>query len=86
MLTWSRQTPNVAFMSLIQQPMAFVKTQTHIFFLWYPRFREALGKLEYTLMCIHESMRLYPAVPNVSRCLEKDIPLPDGRIIPKGQP
>ena len=37
-------------------------------------------------MCIHESMRLYPAVPNVSRCLEKDIPLPDGRIIPKGQP
>ena len=30
MLTWSRQTPNVAFMTLIHQPMAIVNTQ-HIY-------------------------------------------------------
>ena len=35
-------------------------------------------------MCIQESMRLYPAVPNISRCLEKDITLPDGRVVQKG--
>ncbi|KAK3092763.1 hypothetical protein FSP39_006985 [Pinctada imbricata] len=41
-------------------------------------------KLKYTHMCIKESMRLYPPVPNVSRCAENDISLPDGRVIPKG--
>ncbi|XP_061174813.1 cytochrome P450 4F12-like [Saccostrea echinata] len=45
---------------------------------------EDLNKLEYTFMCVKESMRMYPPVPNVSRCAEKDIKLPDGRIIPKG--
>lgn len=35
-------------------------------------------------MCVKESMRLYPPVPNVSRCAENDITLPDGRVIPKG--
>ena len=35
-------------------------------------------------MCIQESMRLYPAVPNISRCLEKDVTLPDGRVVQAG--
>ncbi|KAJ8308735.1 hypothetical protein KUTeg_013609 [Tegillarca granosa] len=42
-----------------------------------------LQKLEYTFMCIKESMRMFPPVPNISRCTEKDITLPDGRVIPK---
>lgn len=46
--------------------------------------REDLNKIEYTFMCVKESMRLYPPVPNVSRCAENDITLPDGRVIPKG--
>ena len=29
-------------------------------------------------------MRLFPPVPNISRCAAKDIELPDGRVIPKG--
>lgn len=45
---------------------------------------EDLNKIEYTFMCVKESMRLYPPVPNVSRCAENDITLPDGRVIPKG--
>ena len=36
-------------------------------------------------MCIQESMRLYPAVPNISRCLEKDITLPDDRVVQAGE-
>ncbi|XP_060588662.1 cytochrome P450 4A10-like [Ruditapes philippinarum] len=42
-----------------------------------------LTKLEYMYACIQESMRLFPAVPNISRCLERDLDLPDGRVIPK---
>ena len=53
--------------------------------LCYVFYRDDLSKLEYTSMCIQESMRLYPAVPNISRCLEKDIALPDGRVVQAGK-
>ncbi|XP_069115441.1 cytochrome P450 4F12-like [Argopecten irradians] len=45
---------------------------------------EDIHKLSFTFSCIKESQRLFPPVPNVSRCAEKNITLPDGRIIPKG--
>ncbi|CAC5390681.1 CYP4B1 [Mytilus coruscus] len=45
---------------------------------------EDINKLEYTLMCVKESMRMFAPVPNISRCTEKDILLPDGRLIPAG--
>ena len=35
-------------------------------------------------MCVKESMRMFAPVPNISRCAEKDILLPDGRLIPAG--
>lgn len=35
-------------------------------------------------MCVKESMRMFAPVPNISRCTEKDILLPDGRLIPAG--
>ncbi|KAK3594328.1 hypothetical protein CHS0354_024264 [Potamilus streckersoni] len=35
-------------------------------------------------MCLQESMRLYPPVPNISRFTEKPIALPEGRLIPEG--
>ncbi|XP_052769449.1 cytochrome P450 4A4-like [Mya arenaria] len=43
-----------------------------------------INKLSFTEMCISESMRLYPAVPLISRCLGQDTTLPDGRVVPKG--
>ncbi|KAH3851054.1 cytochrome P450 4F6-like [Dreissena polymorpha] len=43
-----------------------------------------LNKIRYTTMAINESMRLYPAVPLLSRCLARDATLPDGRTVPKG--
>uniref|UniRef100_A0A8C0ES90 Uncharacterized protein n=1 Tax=Bubo bubo TaxID=30461 RepID=A0A8C0ES90_BUBBB len=46
-------------------------------------FREDLGKMTYTTMCIKESLRLFPPVPAVSRCLSKSITFSDGRSLPK---
>lgn len=43
-----------------------------------------LGQLQHTTRCLYESMRLYPPVPNLSRFTERDISLPDGRVVPKG--
>ncbi|KAG9468809.1 hypothetical protein GDO78_021905 [Eleutherodactylus coqui] len=45
---------------------------------------EDLGKLPYTTMCIKESMRLFPPVPEVSRELKEPITFCDGRSLPKG--
>uniref|UniRef100_A0A8C5U0J6 Cytochrome P450 family 4 subfamily F member 8 n=1 Tax=Malurus cyaneus samueli TaxID=2593467 RepID=A0A8C5U0J6_9PASS len=45
---------------------------------------EDLSQLPFTTMCIKESLRLHPPVTAVSRRCTKDIPLHDGRIIPKG--
>lgn len=47
-------------------------------------FREDLGKMPYTTMCIKESLRLFPPVPSVSRQLSKPVTFPDGRSLPAG--
>lgn len=47
-------------------------------------FREDLGKMTYTTMCIKESLRLFPPVPAVSRQLSKPVTFPDGRSLPAG--
>ncbi|XP_035301052.1 cytochrome P450 4F6 isoform X1 [Cricetulus griseus] len=43
-----------------------------------------LAQLPFLTMCIKESLRLHPPVISISRCCTKDIVLPDGRVIPKG--
>uniref|UniRef100_A0A8C8AX84 CP4B1 protein n=1 Tax=Otus sunia TaxID=257818 RepID=A0A8C8AX84_9STRI len=45
---------------------------------------EDLGKMTYTTMCIKESLRLFPPVPAVSRCLSKSVTFSDGRSLPAG--
>uniref|UniRef100_A0A8C8EA63 CP4B1 protein n=1 Tax=Otus sunia TaxID=257818 RepID=A0A8C8EA63_9STRI len=45
---------------------------------------EDLGKMTYTTMCIKESLRLFPPVPAVSRCLSKSVTFSDGRSLPVG--
>ncbi|XP_007489775.1 cytochrome P450 4F3-like isoform X2 [Monodelphis domestica] len=43
-----------------------------------------LANMPFLTMCIKESLRIHPPVPMVSRYCTKDIQLPDGRVIPKG--
>ncbi|XP_036613813.1 cytochrome P450 4F3-like [Trichosurus vulpecula] len=43
-----------------------------------------LAQMPFLTMCIKESLRMHPPVAVISRCCTKDIQLPDGRIIPKG--
>ncbi|XP_045405667.1 cytochrome P450 4F2-like [Lemur catta] len=45
---------------------------------------EDLAQLPFLTMCIKESLRLHPPVTAISRRCTKDIVLPDGRVIPKG--
>uniref|UniRef100_A0A8C6A7W3 Cytochrome P450 family 4 subfamily F member 8 n=1 Tax=Marmota marmota marmota TaxID=9994 RepID=A0A8C6A7W3_MARMA len=43
-----------------------------------------LAQLPFLTMCIKESLRLHPPVTIISRCCTRDVALPDGRVIPKG--
>ncbi|TSK34902.1 Cytochrome P450 4B1 [Bagarius yarrelli] len=43
---------------------------------------EDLGKIPYTTMCIKESLRMYPPVPDIGRMLSKPITFSDGRTVP----
>ncbi|XP_027706957.1 phylloquinone omega-hydroxylase CYP4F2-like isoform X1 [Vombatus ursinus] len=43
-----------------------------------------LSQMPFLTMCIKESLRLHPPVVAIARRCTKDIQLPDGRVIPKG--
>ncbi|KAH1183159.1 hypothetical protein KIL84_004651 [Mauremys mutica] len=45
---------------------------------------EDLSQMPFSTMCIKESLRLHPPITAVSRRCTKDIKLPDGRVLPKG--
>ncbi|XP_053563158.1 LOW QUALITY PROTEIN: ultra-long-chain fatty acid omega-hydroxylase-like [Bombina bombina] len=45
---------------------------------------DELSQLQFTTMCIKESLRLHPPVTAVFRRCTEDIKLPDGKVIPKG--
>ena len=42
-----------------------------------------IAKLKHLNLCLKESLRLYPSVPNVHRDLEEDVEI-EGYRIPKG--
>ncbi|MCI4374377.1 hypothetical protein PGIGA_G00005470 [Pangasianodon gigas] len=45
---------------------------------------EDLSKIPYTTMCIKESLRMYPPVPEIGRMSSKPITFFDGRTVPAG--
>lgn len=46
--------------------------------------RDDLAEMTYLTMCIKESFRLYPPVPQVYRQLSKPVNFVDGRSLPAG--
>ena len=44
-----------------------------------------IKNLPYLTMCIKESMRMNPPVPNIARRLTRDVPFPDGNVAPAGK-
>ena len=46
-------------------------------------YSEDVAKLKHLGLCLKESLRLYPSVPNVHRDLEEDVEI-EGYRIPKG--
>lgn len=51
---------------------------------WLVVGRDDLSKMTYLTMCIKESFRLYPPVPQVYRQLSKPVNFVDGRSLPAG--
>ena len=47
-------------------------------------YSEDVAKLKHLSLCLKESLRLYPSVPNVHRDLEEDVEI-EGYRIPKGK-
>lgn len=45
---------------------------------------EDLSNVPFLTMCIKESLRLHPPVPNIARVLTKPLTFPDGRTLPAG--
>uniref|UniRef100_G1KSQ9 Cytochrome P450 family 4 subfamily F member 22 n=1 Tax=Anolis carolinensis TaxID=28377 RepID=G1KSQ9_ANOCA len=45
---------------------------------------EDLSQMPFTTMCIKESLRLHPAVTEISRHCTEDVKMPNGQVIPKG--
>ncbi|XP_072031298.1 ultra-long-chain fatty acid omega-hydroxylase-like [Amphiura filiformis] len=43
-----------------------------------------LNNLPYLTMCLKESMRMNPPVPNIARRLTRDLTFPDGNVVPAG--
>ena len=43
-----------------------------------------VGKLEYLTMCVKESLRTHPPVPNIGRITTKPLTFKDGRTVPAG--
>ena len=48
-------------------------------------FRNDVGRLEYLTMCVKESLRTHPPVPNVGRITTKPLTFKDGRTVPEGR-
>jgi len=52
----------------------------HFYFIFNS---EDVSKLQHLGLCLKESLRLYPSVPNVHRDLDEDVEI-EGYRIPKG--
>eukprot|EP00058_Branchiostoma_floridae_P027886 XP_002613377.1 hypothetical protein BRAFLDRAFT_68363 [Branchiostoma floridae] len=47
---------------------------------------EDLPSMKYITLCVKESLRLYPAVPEILRTVETPLTFSDGRTVPEGKP